>query len=134
MSGFADLPESHRDLLEAPLTAVLTTLDAKGRPQSTAVWYLLRNDELIVSFTDSRQKYRNVTADQRVGLFLLDPQNPMRTLEIRADAVLAHDPAKADVEAIATAYGANAEAIKSMPGERYTITLVPHRIVANPAA
>ena len=131
MSGFADLPESHRDLLEAPLTAVLTTLDAKGRPQSTAVWYLLRDGELIVSITDSRQKYRNLTADQRVTLFLLDPHNPMRTLEIRADAVLTHDPEKADVEAIATAYGADAKAIKSMPGERYTITLSPHRILAD---
>ena len=95
---------------------------------------MLRDGELIVSITDLRQKYRNVNADQRVGLFLLDPQNPMRTLEIRADAVVAHDPDKSDVEAIAIAYGADAEGIKSMPGERYTITLVPRRIVANPAA
>ena len=33
------VPESHRDLLLAPLTATLTTVDAGGRPQSTAVWY-----------------------------------------------------------------------------------------------
>jgi hypothetical protein len=32
------VPESHRDLLRAPLTATLTTVDGKNRPQSTAVW------------------------------------------------------------------------------------------------
>lgn len=134
MPGFADLPDTHRDLLDAPLTAVLTTLDAKGRPQSTAVWYLLRDGQLIVSITEPRQKYRNLTADQRVNLFILDPENRMRALEIRADAVLAHDPDKDDVAAIATAYGVDPEAIKATPGERYTVTLVPHRIVVTPAA
>ena len=32
-----EIPESHRDLLTSPLTAALTTVDEKGRPQSTAV-------------------------------------------------------------------------------------------------
>ena len=31
------VPDTHRDLLDAPLTATLTTVDAHGRPQSTAV-------------------------------------------------------------------------------------------------
>jgi hypothetical protein len=34
----ASVPESHRDLLRAPFTATLTTVDGQNRPQSTAVW------------------------------------------------------------------------------------------------
>ena len=34
-----DVPDSHRDILSSPLTATFTTIDGKGRPQSTAVWY-----------------------------------------------------------------------------------------------
>jgi hypothetical protein len=36
-----DVPESHRDLLRKTLTATLTTIDAEGRPRSTAVWYFI---------------------------------------------------------------------------------------------
>jgi PPOX class probable F420-dependent enzyme len=132
MPTIADVPESHRDLLEAQLTAVLTTVDAQGRPQSTAVWYLLHDGDLIASVTDSRQKYKNLASNPQCTLFVLDPENPFRTLEIRAEATLVHDVDKRDVEVIALAYGADPEPIKSVPGQRHTVTLAPRRIVVNP--
>ncbi|HEV2633631.1 MAG TPA: TIGR03618 family F420-dependent PPOX class oxidoreductase [Actinocrinis sp.] len=134
MPSIADVPETHRVLLESHLTAVLTTIDAQGRPQSTAVWYLLRDDELIVSVTDNRQKYKNLAANPHSTLFIIDPANSMRTLEIRAEVELVHDVDKTDVATIAIAYGADPEQIKSMPGERYTVKFTPRRIVVNPPA
>ncbi len=87
---FSAVPESHRDLLRSPLTATLTTIDVNGRPRSTAVWYLVDDDrQLKGSVTSDRQKYKNLRHNLNCDLFIIDPQNPFRTLEIRAEAELA---------------------------------------------
>ena len=134
MPSAADVPASHRDLLDARGTAALTTVDSQGRPQTTAVWYLLRDGELFTSVTDSRQKYKNLAGNPNCTLFIIDPQNPFRTLEIRAEAELTHDPDKSEVKAIALAYGVDPTSIMAVPGERYKVTLSPRRIVVNPPA
>ncbi len=134
MPSAPDVPESHRDLLDARGTAALTTVDGQGRPQTTAVWYLLRGGELFTSVTDSRQKYKNLARTPHCTLFIIDPQNPFRTLEIRAEAELIHDPDKSEVKAIAVAYGVDPAPIMAVPGERYKVVLLPRRIVVNPPA
>jgi hypothetical protein len=80
-----DVPESHRDLLRSALTATLTTIDGRGRPHSTAVWYLVDEDgQLKGSITSDRVKYRNLSRNANCDLFIIDPANVFRTLEIRA--------------------------------------------------
>ena len=77
------VPESHRDLLRSPLTATLTTIDVNGRPQSSAVWYFVDDDgRLTGSITSDRQKYKNLSHNPNCDLFIIDPQDPFRTLEI----------------------------------------------------
>ncbi len=101
MSIIDEVPESHRDLLTSPLTAALTTIDNKGRPQSTAVWYLVDDDgSLKGSITDDRQKYKNLSRNPNCTLLVIDPSNPWRTLEIRAQAELSADPEKATVSEV----------------------------------
>ncbi|MGO8870092.1 MAG: PPOX class F420-dependent oxidoreductase [Acidimicrobiales bacterium] len=129
------VPESHRDLLCAPLTATLTTVDRHGRPQSTAVWYLVDEDgRLKGSITPDRQKYRNLSGNPNCALFIIDLQNPFRTLEIRAEAVLAPDPAKATFVKFARAYNVDEAMLVNPEEDRYTVTYHPQRIVANPAS
>ena len=49
------------DLIDEPRIAVLTTVGANGRPQSTAVWFLVDDDGVLkTSITTDRQKYRNL--------------------------------------------------------------------------
>ena len=129
------LPESHRDLVESPLTATLTTIDSTGRPQSTAVWYLVDDDgQLKGSVTSDRQKYRNLRGNSHCDLFIIDPQNPYRTLEIRAEADLQPDPAKATVAKFAARYHVDEAMLINSAEDRYTVTYRPWRIVANPLA
>jgi len=128
-----DIPESHRDLLASPLTATLTTLDGKGRPQSTAVWYLLDDDgSLKGSITDDRQKYKNLSRNPNCALFIIDPTNPWRTLEIRAEAQLTADPDKATVSKFAKLYQVDEAMLKASGQNRYTVTYRPRHVVANP--
>jgi PPOX class probable F420-dependent enzyme len=127
------VPESHRDLLAAPLTAALTTVDAKGRPQSTAVWYLVDDDGLLKgSVTDDRQKYKNLSGNPNCTLLIIDPSNPWRTLEIRAEAELTADPQKTTVSKFAQAYQADEDMLKASGDNRYTVTYRPRRVVVNP--
>ncbi len=132
MSALIDsVPESHRDLLESPLTATLTTIDGRGRPQSTAVGYLIdENGELKGTVTTDRQKYKNLRGNPNCSLFIIDPANPYRTLEIRASAVLVADPTKEMVKKSARAYGADEAMLLAQPGDRVTIEFKPWRIVA----
>jgi PPOX class probable F420-dependent enzyme len=128
-----EIPESHRDLVKSPLTATLTTVDAKGRPQSTAVWYLVDEDgSLKGSITDDRQKYKNLKRNPNCTLFIIDPSNPWKTLEIRAEAQLAADPDKATVAKFAKAYQADEDMLKASGDNRYTITYRLRRVVTNP--
>jgi PPOX class probable F420-dependent enzyme len=130
-----DVPQSHRDLLTSPLTAALTTVDFKGRPQSTAVWYLVDDDGFLKgSITDDRQKYKNLSRNPNCSLFIIDPVNPWRTLEIRAEVQLTADPDKAILSKFAKAYEADEAMLKAAGNNRYTVTYRPRHIVVNPPA
>ena len=129
MSVDFGVPESHLDLLRRPLTAVLTTVGPDGLPQSTAVWYLFDAGELLVSVRTDRQKYRNLLTDPKATLFVIDPDNTARTLEIRAVVQIRPDPAKADAERFSPLYG-HAPSVWDPDGVgRATLVLAPRRVV-----
>jgi PPOX class probable F420-dependent enzyme len=121
-----DFPASHRDLLEAQSFGALATLAPSGHPQVTAVAFLLDDDdEVRVSLNTSRKKVRNLRADPSCTFFLLDSQNPLRYLEIRADAELADDPGKAFAAKAGAKYGQDFTEW-DLPGEeRVIVTLHP---------
>jgi PPOX class probable F420-dependent enzyme len=129
------IPESHRDLLTSPLTATLTTLDGQGRPQSTAVWYLVDDDGALKgSITSDRQKFKNLSRNPNCDLFVIDPTNPYRTLEIRAEGHLTADPEKVMVTKFARAYQADEAVLRASGDDRYTVSYRVRRVVANPPA
>ena len=78
-------PETHRDLLDAPV-ATLATIDGKGFPQQTEVWFLHEDGALRTSLNDSRLKTRNLMKRPQCSLFILDLSNPYRYLEVRGNA------------------------------------------------
>ncbi len=126
------VPDSHRDLLRAPLTATLSTVDDRCRPQTTAVWYLVDVDgQLKGSITSERQKFKNLQGNPNCTLFIIDPQNPLRTLEIRAEAELRADPDKEDVRKFAGAYNADEALFLNLSEDRYTVVYRPRRVVAS---
>lgn len=87
------IPESHADLLNGTVT--LATVNPDGYPQVTAVVAALHDDgTLHTSVNDARQKYRNLLARPQATVFAIDPANPYRTVEVRADAELIADPDK----------------------------------------
>ena len=134
-SIFDATPDSHRDLLTTPLIATLTTIDSQGRPQSTAVWYFVNDDgQLTGSITSDRQKYKNLVDNPNCDLFIIDPQNSYRTLEVRAQAELVPDPEKVTVRKFAEVYGVDEAMLVNQGEDRYTVIYRPRRVVVNPPA
>src|SRR5437763_16957832 len=131
MTSKTDIPSTHTDLL-GPNTAVLTTVGADGLPQSTAVWFLADDDGTVKSsILTARQKYKNLVRHPKATLFILDPANPYRTLEIRADVELTPDPDKTLLPKFAERYNVPVEILEQSGDDRVVATLKPVRVIAN---
>jgi PPOX class probable F420-dependent enzyme len=124
------IPDSHRDLLDAPV-ATLATVGSDGRPQLSAVWFLAEGDTVRLSLNTARQKTKNLTARPEANLFILDVANPARYLELRGDATLAPDDDYAFADTISAKYGGLDLRTLDQPGERrVVVTIEPVRINA----
>jgi PPOX class probable F420-dependent enzyme len=98
------IPASHADLLSRPICGVLTTLGPDGQPQSSLVW--VDRDERCarVNTTLERQKGRNLRANPRVSLLVVDPDDTSRFIQIRGDAELVADGALDHVDRLTRQY------------------------------
>jgi PPOX class probable F420-dependent enzyme len=126
----ATVPDSHRDLLDAPV-ATLATVGADGRPQLSAVWFLADGDSVRVSLNTSRQKTKNLNKNRAATLFILDTANPARYLEFRGDATVTPDDDYAFADQVGAKYGGIDLRTIDQPGEsRVIVTIEPARINA----
>ena len=98
------IPETHRDLLTRPVHGVLTTMMPDGQPQSSLVWCDFDGECARVHTTAGRQKGRNMRANPRVTLLIVDPENTARYMEIRGQAELTTDGAIEQLDAITRRY------------------------------
>ena len=122
-------PESHRDLLDAPV-AILATVGHDGYPQVTALWFLFDDDGVIkLSLNTTRQKVKNLRAHSECTFFILDTANPYRTLEVRAQAQITPDPDYVFAKKFAAKYGNVDLSANDGPGEsRVVVSLQPVKV------
>lgn len=127
--GPASIPATHRDLLDSPV-ATLATVGADGRPQLSEVWFLADDQTVRISLNTARQKTRNLRANPKCTLFILDLANPYRYLELRGDAELEPDPEYRFADRVGAKYSSDLRA-HDQPGEsRVTVTIRPARVNA----
>jgi PPOX class probable F420-dependent enzyme len=81
------IPDSHRDLFERPVHGVLTTLLPGGQPQSSVIWVDYDGEYVQVNSTLERRKGRNMQADPRVSVLVIDPENTSRWIQVRGVVV-----------------------------------------------
>lgn len=77
------IPASHLDLVQQPFHGVLTTLMPDGSPQSSVVWTDYDGEYVLINTTLERQKGRNMQANPKVTLLVIDPKNSSRWVEVR---------------------------------------------------
>jgi len=98
------IPESHVDLLTRPVCGVLTTMGADGQPQSSLVWVDHDGEAARVNITLERQKGRNLAANSKVSLLVVDPDNTGRFIQIRGEAELSTEGALEHLDALTRKY------------------------------
>ena len=122
-------PASHRDLLDAQV-ATFATIDGRGFPQLTELWFLFEDGELKLSLNDSRLKTRNLMKRPQCSLLIVDLENQYRYLEIRGNARLAPDDDSSFAHKVGAKYDADLSA-HDAPGEsRVVVTIDPVNVYA----
>ena len=125
-----EIPDSHKALLNAQI-GVLGTVGASGRPQLSGTWFLADGDTVKISLNTTRQKVKNLQADPKVSLLILDPENPYRYLELRGEAEIAPDDDYAFADQVGAKYGDDLRS-RDKPGEsRVVVTIRPARVIAH---
>lgn len=99
------LNRAARRLLDGANIAHLSTLQPDGAPKGEPVW-VLRDGDLILITTDAKSlKARNIAADPRVALSIVDYHNPYEQLLVRGRVVETRgDPELAVLDAMARKY------------------------------
>jgi PPOX class probable F420-dependent enzyme len=103
-SAVLPIPASHLDLLTRPICAVLTTMGADGQPQSSLVWVDVDGECARVNTTLERQKGRNLVANPKVSLLVVDPDDTARFIQIRGDAELVFQGAEEQLDGLTRKY------------------------------
>jgi PPOX class probable F420-dependent enzyme len=83
----SEILESHRDLLNGPRVAALTTIMPDGSPQTTVVWCNFDGTHMLVNTMRGFRKEKNMRAHPKVTLLCYDPCRPLCYLEIRGTVV-----------------------------------------------
>lgn len=81
------IPDTHRDLLVEPIHGVFSTMMPGGQPQSSLVWADYDGTYVLINTTLERQKGRNMCANPKVALLVIDPKDVSRWIEVRGNVV-----------------------------------------------
>jgi PPOX class probable F420-dependent enzyme len=99
------IPESHCDLLQRPVHAVLTTMMPDGTPQSSLIWVDYDGSHVLINTTLERQKGKNMQRNPKVALLIVDPKNTSRWLEVRGTVTeITSDGAEAHADRLTQRY------------------------------
>lgn len=126
----AGIPENYRDLFEKKAFAHLATVSAAGAPQSTPVWVDFDGTHVRFNTARGRVKDKNLTANPRIALSILDPENPYRYIQVRGRvAEMTERGADAHIDALAKKYLGQETYPFRRPGEvRVMVKITPERV------
>ena len=118
-----------RALAEARSTVMLATLLPGGQPHSSLVWAHADRDHLLIGTNKARQKYRDVVADPRVSVVIIDPGNWRRYVEVRGrvTAIETGAPALALVETTSAKWTGSPAPI-AVQAERVLLRIAAERV------
>ncbi|WP_327141186.1 PPOX class F420-dependent oxidoreductase [Nocardia sp. NBC_01327] len=121
-----------RDLIDGPHSAILSTSDSEGRPQSSVIFVIYDDDSIVFSTIKGRLKTRNMNRNPWVSLLILSKTssqyvNIRGKVDITEDRENFHD----------VVYGRYMDGATPPPepeAERLIVRITPDRIYAFPPA
>jgi len=102
------IPNTHLDLFQNPVHGVLTTMMPDGTPQSSIVWVDYDGECVLINTTLERQKGRNMQANPKVTVLVLDPKDSSRWVEVRGRVIeMTREGAEAHADKLTQRYCSN---------------------------
>lgn len=118
-------------ILSGTPIAFMTTMRPDGRMSTNPVAMLYDGGEILISTTADRKKVRNLEADDRITLCVVQPDNLNRYVEIRGRAELVPDPDRRVIDAIARRYmGADRYPFDKAWQQRVTVRVIVEAVSA----
>ena len=99
-----EIPRTHTDILDKRCFASVATLRPDGQLSCNPVSIVWDGRLVRFSSLEQTKKIRNLRADPRIALSILDPDDPTRYLEIRGRAKIAPDEGREFVNEMAKKY------------------------------
>ncbi|HSI97402.1 MAG TPA: PPOX class F420-dependent oxidoreductase [Gaiellaceae bacterium] len=126
------LTEKQREFLSNPFVGTITDLRPDGSPHTTVVWVDVDEDGGVsINSAWPRAKPRYISADPRVSLTVVDPEDAYRWISISGSATLVDEGANEQIDRLAKKYVGRDRYPWHKPDERrVTIRIEPTRIEA----
>jgi PPOX class probable F420-dependent enzyme len=127
----AALPEKAKELLETPEFAIVATIGSDGQPQMSVVWVKHDGDDVLISTTTNRQKYRNISRDPRVSVLVYPTDRPYSYLEVRGHATMTEEGGRELIDEFNEKY----HGVRPYPGDvgtdnvRVVVRITPDKVV-----
>jgi PPOX class probable F420-dependent enzyme len=124
-----NFPESHRDLLDAPV-GILSAVGSSGIPHTTAIWFLHDQDgEIKLWLSDARHKMKILMHRPECSFFILDTANPQRYLCLRGRAELTPDNDCVVGDRLGKKYNVDVRGMVREGETRYAVTIRPTKVL-----
>lgn len=115
------------ELLGNP-TAVLATNGHDGHPQLTAVWYIVEDDRICISITESTRKAKNLLADSRCSVLIFHAETPNYYAEIRGIARIEPDHDYVFADRLGLRYDTDMRSFDSVDARRLRVAIEPLKV------
>ena len=122
------IPERVRPLLQGRPIAFVTTMRPDGRMSTNPMALMFDGETIRLSTTTHRKKHRNLLADDRITICVVQPDNLNRYVEIRGRATIAADTDRAFINALTRHYGIEKYTYDRPEDVRVILTVIPERI------
>lgn len=132
----ASIPEDYLDLFEKPTIAHVATLLSNGGPHVTPVWvdYDAEANRLLVNTERGRQKERNVAEDPKVGVSMVDPENPYRHLSVTGEVdEVTEEGAREHIDELAQRYTGDPYDPEMIQTRRVVLKIRPDQVLTQQA-
>jgi PPOX class probable F420-dependent enzyme len=130
----ATIPEDVHDLFEKATFAHFATMTPMGYPHVTPVWidYDAETNRLMVNTERERRKAKNVEANPKVGISMIDPDNPYRFLSVFGEVdEITTEGAREQIDELTKRYMGEDEYPNPIQSERVVLNIRPERVFSS---
>jgi len=124
----AELTQDERSLFKEPNLGFLATVAPDGSPHVTPVWVDEEDGKVVVNTADGRAKVHHIRRDPKVGVLVVDRDDPYRWVSVRGRVVdITPEGAREHIDALSHRY--NGSPYSFTEGQvRLKLVIEPERV------